>query len=100
MEDVDWLVLLDLISWTGAWRFCRGGLLGLCCGFLCIQMLMLVVWIVRSTEKSWMFAGRQVGARIHVRKCSVLLLDETHTVNPVDSHHFHYCLHIMKKDNV
>lgn len=44
MEAVDWLEWLELISWSGA-------VPGSCCGFVRIQMLMLVVWIVRNTER-------------------------------------------------
>lgn len=77
MEDVDWLELLDLISWTGAcWRFCRG-----CIRFrlwFCLHPNVDACSL--DWETYWMPVGRQVGACIHVRKCSVLLLDETHTL--------------------
>lgn len=76
IEDVDWLELLDLISWTGAWRFCRG-----CIGFrLWFSPHPNVDACSLDCEKYWMLVGRQVGACMHVRKCSVLLLDETYTL--------------------
>lgn len=42
---LDWLELLDLISWTGAQRSCQGCIGFMLRFFLRVQTLMLVVWI-------------------------------------------------------